>query len=74
MASLTPIKPGDIVEADVKGRTGFVVVKAKGRGKLEVEPISRGFTHRTVTAHQVVTHYRKTKNTRKLKVTGQDAD
>lgn len=75
MASLTPIKPGDIVKADVKGRIGFVEVKGKERGKLLVEPITRGFTHRTLTASQVVTQYRKTKNTTEgLKPTGQDAD
>lgn len=68
MASLTTIKEGDIIEADVRGRHGYCIVTGKGNRSLDVRPISPGFTWRTVTSHQVVKHWRKTANERKISV------
>lgn len=63
MASLTTIKQDDIIEADVKGRRFIAHVQAKQHGKLQVRPLDRGVTFRTVTARQVKRHWRLTKNT-----------
>lgn len=68
MASLTPIRPGDIVEVDRKGRFFFAVVKAKSPGLLDIRPTDSRITYTTAKAAEVVTHYRKTKNTRKASV------
>lgn len=82
MASLATIKPGDIVMVDVKGRRGFAEVVAKkpktkdSQAKLSIKPISAGFNWREVTSYQVINHYRKTKNTKKVGIrvsTGHDA-
>lgn len=66
MASLNTIHGGDIVEVERNGRRAFVLVEEKGDGKLYVKAITPGFTWREVTARQVISHYRKTKNGRKL--------
>lgn len=71
MASLSTIHIGDIVEVDVKGRRAFAVVhdkrsRSKGEpARLSIKPIGGGFNWHEVTAYQVVTHYRRTKNTKK---------
>lgn len=78
MASLGSIHVGDIVEVDVKGRRAFALVHEKRPktkdepAKLRLKPITSGFSWREVTAYQVVTHYRKTKNVKQvaIKVTG----
>lgn len=66
MASLNTIHPGDIVEVERNGRTAHCLVQAKGNGELEVRAITPGFTWRTVTSRQVIGHWKKTKNGRKL--------
>jgi hypothetical protein len=74
MASLASIHPGDIIEVDVKGRRAFALVedkkpRAKGQpAKLSIRPINERFSWREVTAYQVISHYRKTKNTKKIGV------
>lgn len=82
MAELASIKPGDIVEADVRGHRAFAVVEDKlGSGRratLSIRPITKGFNHRQVSSRQIVNHWRKTKNTKRIRVgvqdTGHDAD
>lgn len=62
--TLTSVKPGDIVRCDVRGRVFYAEVMAKG-ATLEIMPIGPGtITYRTVTARQVVAHYRKSKSSR----------
>lgn len=65
MASLNPIHPGDIVHVERNGRKAFCMVEGKANRELQVRAISPGFTWRTVTSHQVLAHWRKTKNVRK---------
>lgn len=66
MASLNTIQPGDIVEVDRNGRSAFCHVEKKASGELEIRPITPGFGYRTCTARQIVGHWRKTKNGRKV--------
>jgi len=56
---LTGIRNGDIVEVDVRGHRGVCRVGARMNGALEVEPITRGFGYRRVSARQVVAHWRR---------------
>lgn len=59
--NLAGIKAGDIIKADVKGRVFHAVVAgAPDVDGLPVDPIQRGVTYRTVTAHQVTDHWRRT--------------
>jgi hypothetical protein len=75
MASLGPIQPGDIVEVDKNGRRFHAVVLEKQAGILSrIRPIERGITYTTATAHEVVVHYRKTKNVRKSRQTAGHED
>ena len=66
MASLNTIHPGDIVEVEHNGRKAFCHVLDKGGGELSIRSIGPGFTWRTCTARQVTSHWRKTKNGRKV--------
>lgn len=64
MASLTTIKANDIVEGEVKGRRFYGYVQANpANGKVQVRPLDRNVTFRTLTARQVKRHWRLTKNT-----------
>lgn len=65
MASLTTIRTGDIVLVDKKGRRAHALVRSKQPRELEILPLEPGFTWTTVTSHEVVEHWRKTKNVRK---------
>lgn len=68
MASLSPIRDGDIVLVEVKGRRTYALVIDKRPPELGIRPINdRTFTWRTVTGRHVVEHYRKTKNIRQTK-------
>lgn len=62
--NLTSVHVDDIVQCDVKGRVFFALVREKQRGGLRVFPITAGITHRTVTAKQVVAHFRRSKQSR----------
>jgi hypothetical protein len=66
MASLNTIQPGDIVEVELRDRKAFCHVEGKGNGELQIRAITPGFTWRTCTARQVISHYRRTKNGRKV--------
>ena len=57
------VKPGDIVECDVRGQTFFARVVELGDA-ISIEPLSRQITYRQVTARQIVGHYRKAKGSR----------
>ena len=60
--NITPIRPADVVECDVRGRRFLALVEAKGQaGGLVVQPITHGITYRTVTSRQVVTHFRRSR-------------
>lgn len=76
MASLTTIKPGDIVEVDRKGRRFYALVKEKQPRLLSrIEPLDSRITYTTATSHEVVRHWRLTKNVRKSGTSaGHDAD
>lgn len=52
----------DIVEADVRGQRFYALVTGKAHGELTVSPITRGVSHRHVTARQVVGHYRRSRS------------
>lgn len=56
---LDGIRPGDIVEADVRGMRGYGLVTGRLDRALEVRPITRGFNYRLVRARQVVAHWRR---------------
>lgn len=65
MASLTPIREGDIVAVDVKGRQAHAFVLVKLPGKLIIKPITHGFTWTEVSSRQVQDHWRKARTNRK---------
>lgn len=71
MAQLGPIKPGDIVELEIKGREFVAKVTSAASGRpatITVRPCCPGITYRTAKARDVVAHYRKTKNVRQVSV------
>lgn len=69
MASLGPIKEGDIVKIDRKGRIFHAVVQEKQPRLLSrIRPLESGITYTTATAHEVVEHYRRTKNSKQARV------
>lgn len=62
--TLTSVRPGDIVRCDVRGQVFYAEVMAK-EVALEIMPIGPGtITYRTVTARQVVAHYRKSRSSK----------
>lgn len=63
MASLTPIKVGDIVQVDHKGRRFHAIVLSKRPRLLSIKPLESGITYTTATGREVVAHWRRTKNT-----------
>lgn len=72
MASLTTIREDDIVEVDVKGRRAIAFVAEKRGRKLKIRAITPNFTWTEVTGHQVLRHWRKTKNTQQRRGTAHD--
>jgi hypothetical protein len=62
--SLAGVREGDIVECDIRGRVFHAIVLRKERGKLGIRPITAGITYTTVTATQVVAHFRRSKASR----------
>lgn len=68
MAPLAPIKPGDIVLVNRRGRRFHAVVEEKAPRILSrIRPLQSGVTYTTAKAHEVEEHWRKTKNVRKVK-------
>ena len=55
------IKSGDIIQAEVKGRVFYALVKNPTHGALEVEPLDNRITYYHVRAREVVGHWRKRK-------------
>lgn len=60
----TSINPGDIVHSEIRGQGFYAKVTDKTDDGLAVEPLDRRVTFRTVTARQIVGHYRKAKGSR----------
>jgi hypothetical protein len=72
MASLSTIRIGDLIEADIRGSHIIGEVTDKGRGHVVIRPVGRKeratFTlnsERHVKSRQILTHWRKTKNVKK---------
>ena len=57
--TLGGVNPGDIVLADRKGRRFYAVVTERRERELEVQPIDRRVTYRTVKAREVLGIWRK---------------
>lgn len=53
--------PGDIVLADRKGRRFYALVTERRERELEVEPIDRRISYRTVKAREVLGIWRKSR-------------
>ena len=60
--NITGIREQDIVEVDIRGLRFYAIVVQKLKGKLEIEPLSKGISYRSATARQIVTRYRRCKN------------
>lgn len=74
MASLQTVRTDDIVEVEVKGRRAHALVVDKTGRQLKIRSFDRNFTWTTVTGNQVIGHWRKTRNTRRVRTaaTGED--
>ena len=59
--TLGGVNPGDIVLADRKGRRFYAVVVERRERELEVDPIDRRVTYRTVKAREVIGIWRKSR-------------
>jgi hypothetical protein len=59
--TLGGVNPGDIVLADRKGRRFYAVVTERRERELEVEPIDRRISYRTVKAREVLGIWRKSR-------------
>lgn len=57
--TLGGLNPGDIVLVDRKGRRFYALVLERRERELEVEPIDRRITYRTVRAREVLGIWRK---------------
>lgn len=60
--TLGSVRVGDIVLVDRKGRRFHAIVTAKGQRELEVQPIERAITYRTVKAREVLELWRKSRS------------
>lgn len=58
---LTTVTPGDIIEAQVKGRKFLAFVEEKHYRSLVVNPVQHGVTYRTVKSTQVLGLWKKSK-------------
>ena len=59
--TLGGVNPGDIVLADRKGRRFYALVVERRERELDVEPIDRRISYRTVKAREVVGVWRKSR-------------
>lgn len=57
--NITNVKPGDVVECDVRGIRFFATVEETNKGEVHVKPHSRQINHFHIKATQVVGHYKK---------------
>jgi len=66
--TLGQIKPGDVVQVDIKGRRFFALagppVSNGGPRAIGIEPLSCRETHRVAKAREIVGHYRKAAGSR----------
>jgi hypothetical protein len=60
--NITGIREGDLVLCDVRGVRFHAYVQAREDHGLDVRPIERGISYRHVTAHQVIAHWRRSKD------------
>lgn len=60
--TLQGIKPGDIVECDVRGHQFYAVVEEKITRALKIKPITANVTYFEVKSTEVKSHYRKAKS------------
>lgn len=56
---LEGIHSGDLVFVDIKGRRFHAYVDITGEGFLHVTPIERNITYRSVSARDVLVHWRR---------------
>lgn len=57
------IRPGDLVECDVRGQRFFARVEEVDK-VVRIAPLSRQITYRSVSARQIIGHYRKAAGSR----------
>lgn len=67
--NISSVKPGDIVEVDVRGAKFLAyvdeLVKEKGKqSSLRITPTTRNVTYYSCKANQVIGHYKKMKRAR----------
>ncbi len=61
---LASIRPGDIIEADVRGLRFFARVEDEPNGQVQVEPLTSRVSYRLLKPRQVVGHYRRSAGSR----------
>lgn len=57
------IKPGDLVKCDVRGQVFYAEVTGKGEA-VEIMPVTKTITFRTVKPRQIIGHYRRAKGSK----------
>ena len=55
------VKPGDLVECDVRGQQFVAKVTEKKNGTLLLDPVVPSVSYRSAKPREVVAHYRKSK-------------
>lgn len=63
---LGPINPGDVIRADVGGRTFLAFVDGRDGDHLNITPESSGVTFRQVKARQITGHYRRSRQSKDI--------
>jgi translation initiation factor IF-1 len=72
MAELGRIHPGDIVQVNVKGREAYALAGDRDGRRLHIEPITPNFTFLVVNGGQIKAHWRRTKNTSRVRIRQDD--
>lgn len=62
--TLSSVRAGDIVLAEVKGRAFYALVEDKNGRQLRVRPIDNRITYRSVTAREVTGHWLRSRRGR----------
>lgn len=60
-----PIRPGDIVLCDVRGREFHAIFRERDTQGVLVDPLIRGINYHHVKPNQVVAHWRRSKASRR---------
>ena len=55
------VKPGDLVECDIRGQRFIAKVTEKNRGGLSLDPVVPSVSYRSAKPREVIAHYRKSK-------------